>query len=139
MVAASFALLLKGNAVARTAKPHVSRHKVMNKPRAGVRAPVLLLSGNWLAAAGFTISEQYAAVVVAPGCIVLLTLRDPEQSGAEHGAQAGDAAHGLPARQRALSLLSVGGSLSIECGLSESDRASLASHLEDSESDRASL
>jgi hypothetical protein len=38
---------------------------------------VLLLSGKWLAAAGFAIATEYAAVVVDPGCIVLLTLRDP--------------------------------------------------------------
>ena len=139
MVAAPFALSLKVDAVARNAKPHVSRHKVMDKPRGGVRAPVLLLSGNWLAAAGFTISEQYAAVVVEPGCIVVLTLRDPARSGAEHDAQGGGDTHGLSARQRALSLLSVRRSLSIERRSSESDRASLASHLEDSESDRASL
>lgn len=61
----------------RTPKSHVSRHTVMNKPRRSGRAPVLLLSGKWLAAAGFAIATEYAAVVVDPGCIVLLTLRDP--------------------------------------------------------------
>ena len=47
----------------RPPKPRVHKHTVMNKPRGGgVRAPVLLISGNWIAAAGFKIGAKYTAV-----------------------------------------------------------------------------
>lgn len=55
----------------RRPKPHISRHTVMNKPRGSERAPVLLLSGKWLAAGNFKIGAKYSAVVVEDGRIVL--------------------------------------------------------------------
>jgi hypothetical protein len=45
----------------------------MNKPReGGVRKPVLLLSGEWIAAAGFAIGARYIAFSPAENCLVLM-------------------------------------------------------------------
>ncbi|MGN6186348.1 MAG: hypothetical protein ACTHQM_22170 [Thermoanaerobaculia bacterium] len=44
----------------------------MNKPRGeGVRMPVLLISGNWIAAAGFKIGAKYTAVSDEEGRLIL--------------------------------------------------------------------
>ena len=56
----------------RPATPRVHKHTVMNKPRGGgVRAPVLLISGNWIAAAGFRIGAKYTAVSDEEGRLIL--------------------------------------------------------------------
>lgn len=56
----------------RPSKPRVHKHTVMNKPRGeGVRAPVLLISGNWIAAAGFKIGAKYTAVSDEEGRLIL--------------------------------------------------------------------
>ncbi|MFL6246722.1 MAG: hypothetical protein ACJ74H_11900 [Thermoanaerobaculia bacterium] len=48
----------------------------MNKPReGGVRAPLLLISGNWLAAAGFKIGTKYTALSEEEGRLVLTVYR----------------------------------------------------------------
>ena len=56
----------------RAAGPRVHKHTVMNKPRErGVRAPWLLISGTWLAAAGFNIGAKYTALSDEQGRITL--------------------------------------------------------------------
>jgi hypothetical protein len=56
----------------RVTGPRVHKHTVMNKPRErGVRVPVLLISGNWLAAAGFSIGAKYTALSEEEGRIIL--------------------------------------------------------------------
>jgi hypothetical protein len=56
----------------RPPNPRVHKHTVMNKPRGGgVRAPVLLISGNWIAAAGFKIGAKYTAVSDEEGRLIL--------------------------------------------------------------------
>ena len=56
----------------RLTKSRVHKHTVMNKPRGeGVRAPVLLISGDWIAAAGFKIGAKYTAVSDEEGRLVL--------------------------------------------------------------------
>lgn len=60
----------------RAAKPRIHKHTVMNKPRGGgVRAPVVLISGNWLAAAGFNIGSKYTALSEEEGRLVLTVYR----------------------------------------------------------------
>lgn len=67
------------------AEPRVHKHTVMNKPReGGVRAPVLLISGNWLAAAGFNIGAKYTALSDEQGRITL-TVYKPAQPAPERG------------------------------------------------------
>lgn len=69
----------------RAAGPRVHKHTVMNKPReGGVRAPVLLISGNWLAAAGFNIGAKYTALSDEQGRITL-TVYKPAQRAPERG------------------------------------------------------
>ena len=71
--------------MARTAGPRVHKHTVMNKPReGGVRAPVLLISGNWLAAAGFNIGAKYTALSDEQGRITL-TVYKAAQATPERG------------------------------------------------------
>ena len=56
----------------RSSKPRVHKHTVLNKPRGeGVRAPLLLISGEWVAAAGFNIGAKYTAVSDESGRLVL--------------------------------------------------------------------
>ena len=65
------------------AEPRVHKHTVMNKPRErGVRAPLLLISGNWLAAAGFNIGAKYTALNDEQGRITL-TVYKPAQPAPE--------------------------------------------------------
>jgi len=53
---------------------------VLNKPRgAGVRAPLLLISGEWIAAAGFSIGAKYTAVSEEPGRLVLTVYQPAAQ------------------------------------------------------------
>jgi len=60
----------------RAAGPRVHKHTVLNKPRErGVRAPLLLISGNWLAAAGFGIGAKYTALSDEQGRITLHRLQ----------------------------------------------------------------
>ena len=69
----------------RVAGPSVHKHTVMNKPRErGVRAPLLLISGNWLAAAGFNIGAKYTALSDEQGRITL-TVYKPAQPAPERG------------------------------------------------------
>lgn len=69
----------------RAAGPRVHKHTVLNKPReGGVRAPVLLISGNWLAAAGFNIGAKYTALSDEQGRITL-TVYKPAQPAPERG------------------------------------------------------
>lgn len=69
----------------RAAGPRVHNHTVLNKPRErGVRAPLLLISGNWLAAAGFNIGAKYSALCDEQGRITL-TVYKPAQPAPERG------------------------------------------------------
>jgi hypothetical protein len=69
----------------RASGPRVHKHTVLNKPReGGVRAPVLLISGNWLAAAGFNIGAKYTALSDEQGRITL-TVYKPAQPAPERG------------------------------------------------------
>ena len=57
----------------RASGPRVHKHTVMNKPReGGVRKPVLLISGDWVAAAGFAIGARYISFSPAEHCLVLM-------------------------------------------------------------------
>ena len=69
----------------RAEGPRVHKHTVLNKPReGGVRAPVLLISGNWLAAAGFNIGAKYTALSDEQGRITL-TVYKPAPAARERG------------------------------------------------------
>ena len=68
----------------RIAKPRVHKHTVLNKPRGvGVRAPLLLISGEWLAAAGFSIGAKYTAVSEEPGRLVLTVYQPVPQAASD--------------------------------------------------------
>ena len=57
----------------RASKSRIHQHTVMNKPReGGMRKPVLLISGNWVAAAGFAIGARYISFSPAEHCLVLM-------------------------------------------------------------------
>ena len=69
----------------RASGPRVHKHTVLNKPReGGVRAPLLLISGNWLAAAGFNIGAKYTALSDEQGRITL-TVCKPAQPARKRG------------------------------------------------------
>ena len=72
--------------MSRASGSRVHKHTVMNKPReGGVRKPVLLISGDWVAAAGFAVGARYISFSPAEHCLVLMvyepapTAPDPGQ------------------------------------------------------------